>query len=222
NSTKVPALATRLAVRIGDNAARKGGALFSLFLLVQIPKPMPVTRSSPFRSRQKVPQRAVIRLLEPENGFLERAVSPVRLQRSGWKWLDILQPNGGTGSIKRCKRARTSGTARATDVSCYPRRSHAIRLFESKGEMRQVFKPDFGVHIRRCTAFLLEQVVRFLQAALLEPAARRSEKQLLKIALKGGQAAAREGWPGAARAGLRAPSGPPAGPGRAAPAAGRA
>jgi hypothetical protein len=63
---------------------------------------------------------------------------------------------------------------------------------EGEREVREVLEPDFEACFGRGFAFFFYQEMGFLQAALLKPAAGRKLERLLKIALEGGPAAARE------------------------------
>ena len=63
-------------------------------------------------------------------------------------------------------------------------RSHAKGLFVGMGEMGQVSEPDIEVDIGRFPAFFVEQVMRFFQAFMCQPAAGCGIKQLGKIAFE--------------------------------------
>ncbi|MDO7853533.1 hypothetical protein Q4S41_18160 [Hymenobacter sp. CA1UV-4] len=56
----------------------------------------------------------------------------------------------------------------------------------------QALEPHLGVDIRKALVFFLEQVAGFFRSPLVEPPAGRGVKNLLKIALARGQAAAGE------------------------------
>src|SRR4051812_41032385 len=69
---------------------------------------------------------------------------------------------------------------------------YAIELFERMGKVGKGFKTHFMIHL--CGAFFLflDEIMRFLQPPLLQPASGGGMKGLFKIPFKSGQTSSRE------------------------------